>query len=226
MKVVASRMSRIRRHVAGEIALHSTKTGLFRARPSGPRMRSATSTATPGGTIERTKSAPRTSVSSSSTTSSPAPRTRATLSALRPATEVTTCAPASRSLRPTAAPISPAPTIATVTASRSFIGVPLAELCAEFSVAVEAREPIGVKVRVAEQLLAYANPLHEQPDVELVGHPDAAMHLHRFIHGERGAEAGASLRHRHDRTRAIVRIVERLQRLEHGRARNFEFAVE
>jgi hypothetical protein len=55
------------------------------------------------------------------------------------------------------------------------------------SVAVEAGEPVGVKVRIAKQFLAYANPLHEQADVEFVGHADAAVHLDRFLHGERGA---------------------------------------
>src|ERR1019366_10804760 len=56
------------------------------------------------------------------------------------------------------------------------------------SVAVGPSQPIGVKVRIAEQFLAYADPLHEQADVEFVGHPDTAMHLHGFIHGERGAK--------------------------------------
>jgi hypothetical protein len=55
------------------------------------------------------------------------------------------------------------------------------------SVAVEAGEPVRVKVRIAKQFLAYANPLHEQADVEFVGHADAAVHLDRFLHGERGA---------------------------------------
>ena len=76
------------------------------------------------------------------------------------------------------------------------------------SVAVEPSQPIGVKVRIAEQFLAYADPLHEQADVEFVSHPDTAMHLHGFIDGERGAKSGAPLCHRHDGTGAVEGSVE------------------
>src|SRR5271166_6473089 len=144
------------------------------------------------------------------------------LSALRPASSVTTRAPASRSRRPTAAPISPAPTIATVTESRSLIGAPLLRNFAEFLVAVEPGQPVGMKVRIAEQFLAHADPLHEQADVEFVGHADAAMHLYGFLHSQRGAKTGARLCHRHDRPGAVERFIESLQRLEHGRASDLE----
>ena len=71
----------------------------------------------------------------------------------------------------------------------ALIGLPATKASARFcsSVAVEAGEPVGVKVRIAKQFLANANPLHEQADVEFVGHADAAVHLDRFLHGECGA---------------------------------------
>ena len=68
---------------------------------------------------------------------------------------------------------------------------------------MQAREAIGVVVRVAEQFVAYPHALHEQPDVEFIGHPDAAVHLHRLLHRLRCAGAGACLRDRDDRARLV-----------------------
>src|SRR5262245_59950888 len=45
----------------------------------------------------------------------------------------------------------------------------------------QLRQTGGVEIRVAEQLLADAHALHEQADVELVGHADAAVHLQAFL---------------------------------------------
>src|SRR5215472_17627120 len=70
--------------------------------------RRASGTASAGGTIESTNAAPSTSAASSLKTVSPWRRARSAVLALRPTSEVRTSAPFSRSLPPTAAPISPA----------------------------------------------------------------------------------------------------------------------
>jgi len=59
-----------------------------------------------------------------------------------------------------------------------------------------ARQLIGVIVGVAEQFLANAGALHEEADVELIGHAHAAMHLHAFLHRARGGGTGARFRYR------------------------------
>ncbi|MNV10122.1 hypothetical protein D3C71_1006350 [compost metagenome] len=46
---------------------------------------------------------------------------------------------------------------------------------------------------VAEQFVEDADALHEQADVKLVGHADAAVHLHRLLHREFGDTAGLGL---------------------------------
>jgi hypothetical protein len=38
-----------------------------------------------------------------------------------------------------------------------------------------------VEVAVAEQFLADAGALHEEADVELIGHAHTAVHLHAFL---------------------------------------------
>ena len=50
------------------------------------------------------------------------------------------------------------------------------------SVAVQSREAISMKVRVAEKLLADAHALHEQADIEFVGHSDTTVHLYALLH--------------------------------------------
>src|SRR5579875_1863145 len=114
---VVSNTFAIRSSVAGETALHSTNTGFAYASVRGLTNRSATAKACDGGTIERRKSAPAINSRSLFLTSIPARSTRPALAALLPASEVRTCAPYSRRRRPMAVPISPVPTIATVTAS-------------------------------------------------------------------------------------------------------------
>ena len=72
--------------------------------------------------------------------------------------------------------------------------------CVEFaempSIAPEPRQLIGVIVGVAEQFLADAGALHEEADVELIGHAHAAMHLHALLHRARGGGTGARFRYR------------------------------
>src|SRR5690606_18349182 len=61
------------------------------------------------------------------------------------------------------------------------------------SVAAKDADVVDVEVVVAEELLADARALHEQADVELVGHADAAVHLHRLLDGESAGGPGPRL---------------------------------
>src|ERR1700730_13574869 len=56
------------------------------------------------------------------------------------------------------------------------------------SIAVQARQPVGVEIRVAEQLLGGTDALHIEAYVELVGHADAAMHLDGFLNRQRSGD--------------------------------------
>jgi hypothetical protein len=85
----------------------------LRARASAGFIRRASPTASPGGQIDRKKSASPTSASSAATGTMPARSARAALAAERPASEVVTSTPRSASRAPTAEPISPAAMIAT-----------------------------------------------------------------------------------------------------------------
>ena len=87
---------------------------------------------------------------------------------------------------------------------------------------VQPGEAIGVEAGVAEKLLADPRALHEQADVELVGHADAAVHLHRFLHRERRARSRPRLGDGNHRCGAIEISIERLQRLEHRGLGDFE----
>src|SRR3954463_4433868 len=80
---------------------------------------SASCSASPGGTMERKKSAATTS--SSLTARMPASPARLALASLRPASEVVTCKPCSTRRAPTPLPIAPCATIATT----GFIPAPL-----------------------------------------------------------------------------------------------------
>ena len=53
------------------------------------------------------------------------------------------------------------------------------------SITPRPRQLVGVEVGVAEQLLADPRALHEEADVELVGHAHATMHLHAFLNRQR-----------------------------------------
>src|SRR5438045_8119271 len=50
------------------------------------------------------------------------------------------------------------------------------------SITLRPRQLIGVKIGIPEQFLTHPRALHEEADVELVGHAHAAMHLHAFLH--------------------------------------------
>ena len=53
------------------------------------------------------------------------------------------------------------------------------------SITLHPRQLIGMEIGVAEQFLADPRALHEEADVELVGHAHAAMHLHAFLDRQR-----------------------------------------
>ena len=52
------------------------------------------------------------------------------------------------------------------------------------SVAAELRNPVAVKIDVAEQLSEHHVALHVEADVMLVGHADAAVHLDALLDSE------------------------------------------
>ena len=54
-----------------------------------------------------------------------------------------------------------------------------------------------MEVAVAEQFLANPRALHEEADVEGVGHAHAAMHLHTLLSRQPAGGAGLGLGHRH-----------------------------
>src|SRR5882757_8201056 len=97
--------------VGGLTALQSTKIGLALLEISVGTRRCASATASPGGRIERMKSLA--AISSSVAGVMPAALARSTVSALRPASEVSTLTPLSVSRRPTPAPIMPGAITAT-----------------------------------------------------------------------------------------------------------------
>jgi hypothetical protein len=79
----------------------------------------ASANASPGGRMDRTKSAA--AISASLAADIPAAAARAAVASLRPASEVSTVTPRSASLCPTAAPIAPAAITATTGAMMSSI---------------------------------------------------------------------------------------------------------
>src|SRR4051812_683140 len=82
------------------------------------------------------------------------------------------------------------------------------------SITLPPRQLIGVKIAVAEQFLADPRALHEEADVELVGHAHAAVHLHAFLDRERRGRAGLRLCDRHGRAGVLEIAIQRLQRLQ------------
>src|SRR6186997_3431428 len=64
---------------------------------------------------------------------------------------------------------------------------------AAVSITLHPRQLTGVEIAVAEQFLADPRALHEEADVELVGHSHAAVHLHALLHRQRGGRPGAGL---------------------------------
>ncbi|MGY3291649.1 hypothetical protein ACVWWP_004716 [Bradyrhizobium sp. LM3.6] len=93
-------------------ALQSTTTGFFSRRTISPASRSASATASPGGTIERIMSA--SAISSSSAPIMPASAARLRVASLRPFNDVSTRAPCSPRRRATALPMAPGARIAMV----------------------------------------------------------------------------------------------------------------
>src|SRR5882757_5912920 len=88
------------------------------------------------------------------------------------------------------------------------------------SVSAESGQAVGVEVRIPKELLPDAGALHEQADIEFVGHSDTTVHLYALLHGQRRRRA------RDDRSGGIESSVQHLQRLQHRRARDFQLAVE
>src|SRR5712691_1713626 len=113
---VGAMAAAMRSAVGGLTALQSTKTGLLLLAVSAGANRCASATASPGGRIERMKSLA--AISSSLAAVSPCFLARATVSALRPASEVSTLRPFSTRRPATAAPIMPG----AMTATTGFIG--------------------------------------------------------------------------------------------------------
>ena len=93
-------------------ALQSTTIGFFSRLTIRAASRSASATASPGGTIERMMSAA--AIASSSAPSMPASAARFSVASLRPFKEVNTRAPCSLSRRATALPMAPGARIAMV----------------------------------------------------------------------------------------------------------------
>ena len=80
-----------------------------------------------------------------------------------------------------------------------------------------------MEARVTQQFVQHPDPFHEQADVELVGHADAAVHLHRLLHSQFGDAPGLGLGHRHDQTRVLAPGVQRVQRPRRRRPRDLDF---
>ena len=57
------------------------------------------------------------------------------------------------------------------------------------------RHRLGMEPCVAQEFIQHAHPLHEQADVILVGHADAAVHLDAFLHRQFGDPPGLGLGH-------------------------------
>src|SRR5512144_2228735 len=75
---------------------------------------------------------------------------------------------------------------------------------AEASVAAQFRNPVAVIINISEHLAEHRLALHEKPDVMLVGHPDAAVHLDPFAHRERRDVGGLGLGDRNMKLRPLV----------------------
>ena len=97
--------------VGGLMALQSTNTGFALLAVRAGANRCASATASPGGRIDRMKS--EAAISSSLAADRPAAFARATVSALRPVSEVRTLRPWATRRPPTAAPIMPGAITAT-----------------------------------------------------------------------------------------------------------------
>ena len=79
-------------------------------------------------------------------------------------------------------------------------------------------------IRIAEQFLADPRALHEETDVELVGHAHAAVHLHSFLNRERRGRTGAGLCHGDGRAGIFEVAIERTVMVDAHNAARIEFA--
>src|SRR5207248_5390431 len=71
-----------------------------------------------------------------------------------------------------------------------------------------------------------ARALHEEADVELVGHAHAAVHLHALLHRKRRGRARAGFGDRDRRAGAVEIRIQRLQRLQYCSAGDLDLDVE
>src|SRR5215472_2619536 len=108
---VGAMMAATRSTVLGLMALQSTKTGLALLAVSAGTKLCASVNASPGGKIDKMKSAR--AMSSSLAAVMPAALARVRVSSLRPSSEVRTVTPCSTSLLPTAPPMAPGAITAT-----------------------------------------------------------------------------------------------------------------
>src|SRR6266849_7082582 len=109
--------------------------------------------------------------------------------------------------------------------SRAMTTVYDAPLSHVISIALHPRQLVSMKIAVAEQFLADPGALHEEADIELVGHAHAAMHLHALLHRQRRGRTRARFCDR-DRRACILKIrIERLQRLQHRGAGDLDLDV-
>src|ERR1700686_5102032 len=83
------------------------------------------------------------------------------------------------------------------------------------SIPLRPRQLVGVEIAVAEQLLADPRPLHEEADVELIGHAHAAMHMHALLDRQRRRRTRTRLCHRHRPARLFKIRIQHLQRLQY-----------
>ena len=72
-----------------------------------------------------------------------------------------------------------------------------------------------MEIAVTEHFLADPRPLHEEADVELVGHAHAAMHLHAFLHRQRRGCAPARFGDRNSGAGILEIRIQRLQCFQH-----------
>src|SRR6185369_8556724 len=74
----------------------------------------------------------------------------------------------------------------------------------ETSVAAQFRNPVAVIINISEHLAEHRFALHEESDVMLVGHSNAAVHLDPFAHRERRHVGGLGLGDRNIKLRPLV----------------------
>src|SRR5207253_71840 len=94
--------------------------------------------------------------------------------------------------------------------------------CRRESETLKGSEAIPVPGGIAERHLRAAHALEVEPNVVLVGHADAAVHLHSLVAGEHRGIRTAGLGDRDERARVARSLIERGRRTEHCRTRKLE----